>query len=304
VYSVDEVEVVKATFVLDGADRIWSEETLTKGPDYTITRDSTTGLGSVTLTEGPLEQDFRLALRRITPAAQQVDIKNAGPYNPRTHETALDRLAYISQMVQEDNDRSLKLHITDNDPAFDTTLPPGAPDNQTATLMVNADGDAFEWGPNATDLEDAALRAAEAEAAKDAAAASAAAAAASASDAGDSATEASEAAAQTEGIQKRIVLARRPIWPSDPYDSNTDLQATGQVAYCDTSGGGFTVTLPQAATMDDVRVVVKKVTGDGNALVVEAYGSETIDGELNVTVQAPFGWVMLISDGVEWHVIG
>jgi hypothetical protein len=51
---------------------------------------------------------------------------------------------------------------------------------------------------------------------------------------------------------------------------------------CDTSGGGFTVTLPAASGVIGQFLFIKLVTG-GSVLTVDGNGSDTIDGDLTVT---------------------
>ena len=302
VLATSELEVVEATFVLDDdqVTKIWTETTLTLNVGYTAARIASTGKGTITRTAGALGTNFRIAIRRKAPVTQEVDIKNALSFDPRTHETALDRGTYMAQQIQDDADRCVKLHITDSDGSFDPTIPIAPDENATATLAVNAAGNAFEWGPTTSDLDNAAGVAAAAAASAAAAAASAAAASASEVAANASAAAAAASALSVANIEKRLLFTIK-----GPYTTTQSGEATGQLALCDTSGGGWTFTLPSAIMMNDVRVTIKKNTDDANVLTVEADGAETVDGELNLALTYGFAYVVLVGNGsTKWHVIG
>ncbi len=51
----------------------------------------------------------------------------------------------------------------------------------------------------------------------------------------------------------------------------------GDVVYCNTSAGGFTVTIPLSASSLDKTVTVKKVTRDGNTVTVANTSSDLTD---------------------------
>ena len=85
--------------------------------------------------------------------------------------------------------------------------------------------------------------------------------------------------------------------------SGTVLTDANQVVRVDPSGGGFTLTLPAAASFSGEVVVVKNVTSSANLVVVAAGGSDTVDGASQATLSgAMFHW-QAVSDGVsQWMV--
>lgn len=57
----------------------------------------------------------------------------------------------------------------------------------------------------------------------------------------------------------------------------TTLTEADDIVLVDTSGGGVTLTLPSASATPKVRFTVKKISNDGNNVVVAASGSDTVD---------------------------
>ncbi len=53
--------------------------------------------------------------------------------------------------------------------------------------------------------------------------------------------------------------------------------AEDHVILCDTSGGAFTVTLP--AGIDGTEYHIKKIDSSANAVTIDGFGPETIDGD-------------------------
>jgi len=79
--------------------------------------------------------------------------------------------------------------------------------------------------------------------------------------------------------------------------------APWDIILADTSGGGFTVTLPLAASATGKPITVKKVSGDGNVLVVDAQGAELIDGDPNLSITGQYVSPTLVSDGSNWWIV-
>ncbi len=69
----------------------------------------------------------------------------------------------------------------------------------------------------------------------------------------------------------------------------------------DTAAATVTVTLPTAVTANTI-YHIKKLGTTAN-VIVEGNGAETIDGALTATLTTQYESIMLVSDGVEWHVI-
>ena len=51
----------------------------------------------------------------------------------------------------------------------------------------------------------------------------------------------------------------------------------GDIIFCDTSAGGFSITLPLSSTNPSAEIIVKKKSADGNAVTINNSGSDTVD---------------------------
>jgi hypothetical protein len=69
----------------------------------------------------------------------------------------------------------------------------------------------------------------------------------------------------------------------------------------DTAGSTVTITLPPAATAESIYHIKK--LGTTASVIVDADGTETIDGALTATLNTQYESIMLVSDGSNWHVI-
>lgn len=79
--------------------------------------------------------------------------------------------------------------------------------------------------------------------------------------------------------------------------------APWEIILADTTAGGFTVTLPLAATCAGKPITIKKVSGDGNVLLVDAQGAEQIDGSPSLSITGQYVSPTVVSDGTDWWVI-
>lgn len=67
------------------------------------------------------------------------------------------------------------------------------------------------------------------------------------------------------------------------------------------TGGGFVLTLPSAVGLGpDDGVVVKNVSASTNAVTVDGFGSQTIDGAANYSLALAYGSASFVSDGANW----
>ena len=71
---------------------------------------------------------------------------------------------------------------------------------------------------------------------------------------------------------------------------------------CDATSGAITMTLPPAALVPG-RIYTFKRINTGNAVIVDGYGSETIDGALTHTLSPQWNGVTVMSNGVAWFKI-
>lgn len=81
---------------------------------------------------------------------------------------------------------------------------------------------------------------------------------------------------------------------------NYTATADDTVVLCDTSGGGFTVTLP--ASVDSKVYVVKKISTDANTVTVATTGGQNIDGATTAAITAPYASIDLIGTGSAWWI--
>lgn len=87
---------------------------------------------------------------------------------------------------------------------------------------------------------------------------------------------------------------------------NTTSQTTtysanpGDMVLADTSSGGFTVTLPLAASNLNSSIRVKKISSDGNNITVAA--ADNIDGSSTQVWSSQYSELEAISDGTTWWI--
>jgi hypothetical protein len=74
-----------------------------------------------------------------------------------------------------------------------------------------------------------------------------------------------------------------------------------KIIKCDTTSGGFTVTLPTAVG-NKALLIIKKVAGSG-ALTVDGNGTETIDGGTTATINKVYESITLVSDNSNWQIV-
>lgn len=74
-----------------------------------------------------------------------------------------------------------------------------------------------------------------------------------------------------------------------------------KIILCNTTAGGFTVTLPTAVG-NTATLIVKKIGGIP-PVVVDGNGSEQIDDGLTATLYSQYESITLVSDNAEWYII-
>jgi len=70
----------------------------------------------------------------------------------------------------------------------------------------------------------------------------------------------------------------------------------------DTVGGSVTVNLPAVATSQGNNYYIKKL-GVTGSVIVDASGSETIDGQLTQTITEQYVSIEIYCNGTEWFII-
>jgi len=79
---------------------------------------------------------------------------------------------------------------------------------------------------------------------------------------------------------------------------------TDDVIKGDTSGGAFTIYLPAVASATGKIYTFIRTGAGGNALTLDGYFAETIDGAAtNATMDAQYDSLTILCDGTEWFII-
>jgi len=98
----------------------------------------------------------------------------------------------------------------------------------------------------------------------------------------------------------------RHIKNTDAVSSSTySITSTDHIILCDTSSNSITVTIPTAQTEDGRELVIKDYGGNSNTnnITVDTEGSETIDGESDITINTDYDSVTIICKNNDWYII-
>ena len=82
-----------------------------------------------------------------------------------------------------------------------------------------------------------------------------------------------------------------------------NVQSGDYLMLCDATGGAITMTLPPAALVPGRIYVFKRINSGANAVVVDGYAAETIDGATTYTLSAQWNSVTMMSNGTAWFII-
>jgi hypothetical protein len=101
-----------------------------------------------------------------------------------------------------------------------------------------------------------------------------------------------------------------PVYTGNPVAA---ISATTTTAYsatasdhtipCDATAGAFSVSLPAAASSAGLMLNIKKIDASPNAVMVEADGSDAIDGVTTYVLQSQWDSVTVHCNGTEWFVL-
>ena len=85
---------------------------------------------------------------------------------------------------------------------------------------------------------------------------------------------------------------------------NYTILATDEMITVDSSSGGFTLTLPTAASAGSgKRFWIKKISSDTNGVTIDGNSAETIDGDLTQVLLTQYTAITIISDGSNYLII-
>ena len=86
--------------------------------------------------------------------------------------------------------------------------------------------------------------------------------------------------------------------------ANYTLTTLDKLVFANAASGGFTLTLPTAASGNGGRIFrIRKIDSTYNIVIIDGNGSQTIDGMLNWELRNPGDYIHIISDGANWHTI-
>lgn len=102
----------------------------------------------------------------------------------------------------------------------------------------------------------------------------------------------------------RAIVATATVIETLSGDATLDATTSGAktgLARCDATSAAFTATLVPAATNRGRSILFVKIDSTGNAVSVDADGTETINGSTSaVTLTSQWDWVRVTSDGTGW----
>lgn len=127
----DDIEVITRTSA-------GTESVKTITTDYTVSGVGDAGGGSVTFTTAPAS-GLTVILRRDTPQTQGLDLIENDPLPANSLEDAFDKLTSITQELQEENDRSIKLSRTNTMTSTEFTV--GSTERANKILAFDDDGE-------------------------------------------------------------------------------------------------------------------------------------------------------------------
>ena len=83
---------------------------------------------------------------------------------------------------------------------------------------------------------------------------------------------------------------------------NLIMTVTDNLILADATAGVITMTLPSVVAADGNIFRIKKIDASANAVIVDTPGAETIDGDASYSLLNRYESIMVVSDGVNWHV--
>lgn len=79
--------------------------------------------------------------------------------------------------------------------------------------------------------------------------------------------------------------------------------AENNVRYlADATSGNLTLTLPDAATTGNFEIEVKKIDSSLNSVIIDASGSDTVDGATGATINSQYEAVTIVGNGTAYYV--
>ena len=104
---------------------------------------------------------------------------------------------------------------------------------------------------------------------------------------------------------RSLVNADIPLPAQTTKTTNYSMTPADATVFCDTSGGAFTVTLPNPSLVPGKILRIIDTTGSFNInnLTLARFGSEKIEGlSASKVLQTAWGWFNIVSNGTDWFV--
>jgi hypothetical protein len=132
IFDQDDIEVILRN------DTTGTETVQTITTNYSVSNVGNANGGNVTFVTAPAS-GITVVLRRASPLTQTTDYTPNDPFPAESHEDALDKLTFISQQLQEEVDRSIKLSRTNTMTSTEFTV--GASARADKILAFDSNGE-------------------------------------------------------------------------------------------------------------------------------------------------------------------
>jgi hypothetical protein len=132
IFDEEDIEVILRN------DTTGTETVQTITTNYSVSNVGNANGGNVTFVTAPAS-GITVVLRRASPLTQTTDYTPNDPFPAESHEDALDKLTFISQQLQEEIDRSIKLSRTNTMTSTEFTV--GATARANKILAFDANGE-------------------------------------------------------------------------------------------------------------------------------------------------------------------
>jgi hypothetical protein len=132
IFDEEDIEVILRN------DTTGTETVQTITTNYSVSNVGNANGGNVTFVTAPAS-GITVVLRRASPLTQTTDYTPNDPFPAESHEDALDKLTFISQQIQEEVDRSIKLSRTNTMTSTEFTV--GAADRANKILAFDGNGE-------------------------------------------------------------------------------------------------------------------------------------------------------------------
>ena len=132
VFDEDDLTVILRT------DSTGAEAVQSKTTNYTVSGVGSANGGNITFGTAPASGQT-IVIRRSAALTQTTDYTPNDPFPAEEHENALDKLTFLTQQIQEETDRSIKLSRTNTMTSTEFTV--GATDRANKILAFDSSGE-------------------------------------------------------------------------------------------------------------------------------------------------------------------